>query len=63
MSKIKFKSRSDKNQALSQIFSLNILEKYDNRNFKGLDNSEFKISEIKPIQKGKKGIPLKYEDL
>jgi hypothetical protein len=40
-----------------------VLENYDKRSYKGLDNTEIKTSEVKPIQKGKKGIPLKYEDI
>jgi len=55
--------RANKEQALADIFSVRILENYDKRCFKGLDNTFNNNSEIKPIQKGKKGIPLKYEDI
>ena len=53
------------NQALAPIFSLDILEKYEIRKFKGLeiksDDPEF--NEIKKATKGKKGIPIKYENI
>jgi len=48
---------------LANIFSIRVLENYNNRIFKGLDNTEIKTSDVKPIQKGRKGIPLKYEDI
>ena len=53
------------NQALAPIFSLDILEKYEVRKFKGLeiqsDDPEF--NEIKKATKGKRGIPIKYEPI
>ena len=53
------------NQALAPIFSLDVLEKYEIRKFKGLkiksDDPEF--NEIKKASKGKKGIPIKYENI
>ena len=53
------------NQALAPIFSLDVLEKYEMRKFKGLeiqsDDPEF--NEIKKVTKGKRGIPIKYEPI
>ena len=53
------------NQALAPIFSLDILEKYENRKFKGLEihNDEPEFNEVKKAAKGKRGIPIKYEPL
>ena len=54
------------NQALAPIFSLDILEKYETRRFKGLEinnNDDPEFNEIKKATKGKRGIPIKYEPL
>ena len=53
------------NQALAPIFSLDILEKYEIRKFKGLEihKDEPEFNEIKKATKGKKGIPIKYESI
>ena len=50
------------NQALAPIFSFDILEKYENRKFKGLEiqNDDPEFNEIKKAVKGKRGIPIKY---
>ena len=51
------------NQALAPIFSLDILEKYEMRKFKGLEiqSDEPGFNEIKKATKGKRGIPIKYD--
>ena len=53
------------NQALAPIFSLDILEKYEIRKFKGLEiqNDDPDFNEIKKAAKGKRGIPIKYENI
>ena len=53
------------NQALAPIFSFDILEKYENRKFKGLEiqNDDPDFNEIKKATKGKRGIPIKYENI
>lgn len=52
----------DENKALSLVFSNNIMTHYDQRTFKGLEvNKGEEYS--KEIKKGKKGLPIKYEDL
>ena len=53
------------NQALAPIFSLDILEKYEIRKFKGLEiqNDDPDFNEIKKATKGKRGIPIKYENI
>ena len=53
------------NQALAPIFSLDILEKYEMRKFKGLEihKDEPEFNEIKKATKGKRGIPIKYEPI
>ena len=53
------------NQALAPIFSFDILEKYENRKFKGLEiqNDDTDFNEIKKATKGKRGIPIKYENI
>ena len=53
------------NQALVPIFSLDIIEKYESRRFKGLqiNNDDPEINEIRKVIKGKKGIPIKYEKI
>ena len=53
------------NQALAPIFSLDIIEKYESRRFKGLqiNNDDPEINEIRKVIKGKKGIPIKYEKI
>ena len=53
------------NQALAPIFSLDVLEKYEIRKFKGLEikSEEPEFNEIKKATKGKKGIPIKYEPI
>ena len=53
------------NQALAPIFSLDILEKYEIRKFKGLEiqNDDPEFNEIKKAKKGKRGIPIKYESI
>ena len=53
------------NQALAPIFSLDILEKYEIRKFKGLEiqNDDPDFNEIKKATKGKRGIPIKYEPI
>ena len=53
------------NQALAPIFSFDILEKYENRKFKGLEiqNDDPEFNEIKKAVKGKRGIPIKYEPI
>ena len=53
------------NQALAPIFSLDIIEKYEQRRFKGLEvnNDDPEINEIRKVVKGKRGIPIKYEKL
>lgn len=47
--------------ALSLIFSSKVLEHYEDRKFKGLDVKE--QVEVKKITKGKRGIPIHYEDI
>ena len=53
------------NQALAPIFSLDIIEKYETRKFKGLqiNNDDPEINEIRKVVKGKRGIPIKYEKI
>ena len=53
------------NQALAPIFSMDILEKYEIRRFKGLEiqNDDPDFNEIKKATKGKRGIPIKYENI
>lgn len=53
------------NQALAPIFSLDIIEKYEQRRFKGLEvnSDDPEINEIRKVIKGKRGIPIKYEKL
>jgi hypothetical protein len=47
---------------LAKIFSVKVLQNYDEKKYKGLEvNPE--INEVKKVVKGKKGIPIKYEDL
>ena len=55
----------ESNQALAHIFSLDIIEKYENRRFKGLqiNSDDPEINEVRKVIKGKKGIPIKYEKL
>ena len=55
----------ESNQALAPIFSLDIIEKYENRRFKGLEinNDDPEINEIRKVIKGKRGIPIKYEKI
>ena len=55
----------ESNKALAQIFSFDIIEKYENRNFKGLKVNEDdpEINKIRKVTKGKKGIPIKYENI
>ena len=53
------------NQALAPIFSLDIIEKYETRKFKGLqiNNDDPEINEIRKVVKGKRGIPIKYKKI
>jgi len=53
------------NQALAPIFSLDIIEKYENRRFKGLEvnNDDPEFNEVRKVIKGKRGIPIKYENI
>ena len=53
------------NQSLAPIFSLDIIEKYQNRRFKGLkiNSDDPEINKIRKVIKGKKGIPIKYEKI
>ena len=57
--------KSESNQALAPIFSLDIIEKYETRKFKGLqvNNEDPEINEIRKVVKGKRGIPIKYEKI
>ena len=53
----------DKNEVLVNIFSHSIIEKYDKRKFKGLNDKENQNVEVSLAKKGKRGIPIKYEDI
>ncbi len=53
---------SEKNQALAQVFSVKVLETYDQKRYKGLDITEGD-GEIQKFKIGKTGIPIKYEDI
>ena len=55
----------ESNQALAPIFSLDIIEKYETRRFKGLqvNSDDPEVNEIRKVIKGKKGIPIKYEKI
>ena len=55
----------ESNQALAPIFSLDIIEKYENRKFKGLqiNSDDQEINEVRKVIKGKRGIPIKYEKI
>jgi diphthamide biosynthesis enzyme Dph1/Dph2-like protein len=53
---------SEKNQALASIFSFQTLQNYDKKTYKGLNINEIK-KEAEKFKIGKKGIPIKYEDI
>lgn len=53
--------RSEKNQALAKIFSINVLEKYDSKSYKGLENTRNHV--VSKFSIGKTGIPIQYEDI
>ena len=55
--------KDDENKALSLIFSNKVLDIYDKRNFKGLEINKDKTIINKEIRIGKKGLPIKYEDI
>ena len=56
---------SEESQALAPIFSMEIIEKYDKRKFKGLqiNNDDPEFNEIRKVVKGKVGIPIKYQKI
>ena len=47
---------------MAKIFSFKVLQNYESKKYKGLE-IDHENSEIKKVVKGKKGIPIKYEDL
>ena len=57
---------SEESQALAPIFSMEIIEKYDKRKFKGLqikNDEDPEFNEIRKVVKGKVGIPIKYQKI
>ena len=62
LSKSYYKNRSDEKKALANIFSIEVLTTFENRNFKGLDINEVTTKPQKYIL-GKRGIPIRYEDI
>ena len=59
----KIQVKDYKNQALVNIFSYQILERYENRKFKGLSDEGLKDEPVHKVIKGKRGIPIKYEKI
>ena len=59
----KIQVKDYKNQALANIFSYQIIERYDNRKFKGLSDEGLEDEPIHKVIKGKRGIPIKYEKI
>jgi len=53
---------SEKNQALAQVFSVKVLDTYDQKRYKGLDITEGD-GEIQKFKMGRTGIPIRYEDI
>lgn len=52
----------DENKAMALIFGQNIISHYDDRNFKGLEIRKDEQQTLE-IKKGKRGLPIKYEQL
>ena len=52
----------DEKKALSLVFSNNIITHFEERKFKGIEINKDK-SYSKEIRKGKKGLPIKYENI
>ena len=59
----KLQIKDYKTQALVNIFSYQIIERYDKRKFKGLSDEGLEDEPIHKVIKGKRGIPIKYEKL
>ena len=53
----------DTQEALVPVFSVYTLENYDKRKFKGLNNNNEEKVEPQKAVKGKRGIPIRYENL
>ena len=53
---------SEKNQALAQVFSVKVLQTFDQKKYKGLDIKETE-GEVKKFRMGRTGLPIKYEDI
>ena len=59
----KIQVKDYKNQALINIFSYQIIERYENRKFKGLSDEGLEDEPVHKVIMGKRGIPIKYEKI
>ena len=59
----KLQIKDYKTQALVNIFSYQIIERYDKRKFKGLSDEGLEDEPVHKVIMGKRGIPIKYEKI